>query len=246
MRPRLLFQKKQADKEGAPWKVCVYAICKNESQFVERWMASMGEADAVVVLDTGSTDDTAESLRAAGARVTVERFDPWRFDTARNRSLDLVPEDADICVCTDLDEVLHPGWRALLEAAWVPGTTRATYRYTWNFLPDGREGHVFWYRQGTRPPRLPLDPPRARGAHPGPGPGGARGHRAGDAAGPPRGREQVPGAIPAAAGIVRAGGPGGRPQHALPGPGIHVPGPVGKGHRHPETAPVPAPGHLAG
>ena len=36
-------------------KVCVYAICKNESQFVERWMASMGEADAVVVLDTGST-----------------------------------------------------------------------------------------------------------------------------------------------------------------------------------------------
>ena len=126
-------------------KVCVYAICKNESQFVERWMASMGEADAVVVLDTGSTDDTVERLRAAGARVTVERFDPWRFDTARNRSLDLVPEDADICVCTDLDEVLHPGWRALLEAAWVPGTTRATYRYTWNFLPDGREGHVFWY-----------------------------------------------------------------------------------------------------
>ena len=90
-------------------KVCVYAICKNESQFVERWMASMGEADAVVVLDTGSTDDTVERLRAAGARVTVERFDPWRFDTARNRSLDLVPEDADICVCTDLDEVLHPG-----------------------------------------------------------------------------------------------------------------------------------------
>ena len=48
-------------------KVCVYAICKNESQFVERWMASMGEADAVVVLDTGSTDDTVERLRAAGA-----------------------------------------------------------------------------------------------------------------------------------------------------------------------------------
>lgn len=47
-------------------KVCVYAICKNESQFVERWMASMGEADAVVVLDTGSTDDTVERLRAAG------------------------------------------------------------------------------------------------------------------------------------------------------------------------------------
>ena len=39
-------------------KVVVYAICKNEAQFVDRWMDSMGEADQVVVLDTGSEDDT--------------------------------------------------------------------------------------------------------------------------------------------------------------------------------------------
>ena len=124
-------------------KVCVYAICKNESQFVERWMASMGEADAVVVLDTGSTDDTAERLRAAGARVTVERFDPWRFDTARNRSLDLVPEDADICVCTDLDEVFRPGWRKLLENAWEPGAEQLRYTYIWSFGPRGTPGTTF-------------------------------------------------------------------------------------------------------
>ena len=47
-------------------KVCVYAICKNEEQFVERWMDSMGEADLVVVLDTGSTDGTVERLRLRG------------------------------------------------------------------------------------------------------------------------------------------------------------------------------------
>ena len=34
------------------YKVWVYAICKNESQFVDRWMDSMSEADQVVVLDT--------------------------------------------------------------------------------------------------------------------------------------------------------------------------------------------------
>ena len=50
------------------------------------------------VLDTGSTDGTAERLRALGAVVVEERVEPWRFDTARNRSLELVPEDADICV----------------------------------------------------------------------------------------------------------------------------------------------------
>jgi len=126
------------------YRVCVYAICKNEAQFVDRWMDSMSEADRVVVLDTGSTDGTAELLRSRGADVTSEVITPWRFDTARNRSLALVPEHADICVCTDLDEVFHPGWRPLLEQAWTPDTTQARYRYTWSFQPDGSEGVVFW------------------------------------------------------------------------------------------------------
>ena len=128
----------------AKYKVCVYTICKNEEQFVDRWMDSMSEADQIIVLDTGSTDSTVERLRARGAEVTVETISPWRFDAARNRSLELVPDDADICVCTDLDEVLRPGWRATLENAWTGEATRARYRYTWSFLPDGSEGHVFW------------------------------------------------------------------------------------------------------
>ena len=125
-------------------KIVVYAICKNEVQFADRWMDSMSEADQVVVLDTGSTDGAPEALRRRGAEVTVETVSPWRFDTARNRSLELVPEDADICVCTDLDEVFHPGWRAALERAWTPGASQAAYRYTWSFTPDGGEGVVFW------------------------------------------------------------------------------------------------------
>ena len=125
-------------------KIVVYAIAKNESSFVDRWMDSMSEADQVVVLDTGSDDGTAERLQARGAQVTVERIAPWRFDQARNRSLELVPEDADVCVCTDLDEVFQPGWRSALEGAWGAETRQASYRYTWSFQPDGSEGVVFW------------------------------------------------------------------------------------------------------
>lgn len=125
-------------------KVVVYAISKNEEQFVDRWMDSMGEADQVVVLDTGSEDGTAARLRERGAKVTVEKIFPWRFDRARNRSLELVDEDADICVCTDLDEVFHPGWRKILESVWTPAVSRGRYRYTWSFQPDGSEGVVFW------------------------------------------------------------------------------------------------------
>ena len=128
-------------------KIYVYAICKDEKAFADRWMDSMSEADEIVVLDTGSSDDTVQRLRDRGARVEVEVISPWRFDVARNRSMDLVPEDADICVCTDLDEVFHPGWRALVEAAWRPGDSQAVYRYTWSFNPDGSEGVVFWYEK---------------------------------------------------------------------------------------------------
>lgn len=124
--------------------VCVYAICKNEAQFVDRFMDSMDEADWVCVLDTGSDDGTVERLRARGALVGQKRIEPWRFDVARNESLRLIPAEADICCCIDLDERFRPGWRAALERAWRPDTTRARYRYTWSFLPDGSEGHVFW------------------------------------------------------------------------------------------------------
>ena len=49
-------------------KICVYAIAKNEEQFVDRWMDSMREADWVCVLDTGSTDRTVEKLADRGAQ----------------------------------------------------------------------------------------------------------------------------------------------------------------------------------
>lgn len=129
-------------------KIIVYAICKNEEKFVDRWMDSMSEADAVYVADTGSTDNTVQRLRDRGAIVNIIGLDEWRFDVARNMSLDFVPKDADICVCTDLDEVFNKGWRELLENAWVKGkTTRLKYRYTWSFNDDGTRGTSFWYEK---------------------------------------------------------------------------------------------------
>lgn len=123
--------------------VTVYAIAKNEAAMCGRFMDSAKDADHVVVLDTGSTDGTSELLRKLGAEVTVKEISPWRFDVARNESMKLIPDDTDICVCVDLDEAFESGWRAKLEAAWRPDTTRARYTYVWNYLPDGREGTTF-------------------------------------------------------------------------------------------------------
>ena len=113
------------------YKVVVYAIAKNEEKFVSRWYESMKEADEIYVLDTGSTDNTVVFLEKLGVNVKTEIITPWRFDVARNRSLDLVPLDTDICVCTDLDEVFLPGWRENLEKSWN-NANRMRYKYNWS------------------------------------------------------------------------------------------------------------------
>ena len=118
------------------YKVCVYAISKNEEKFVNRWFNSMKEADEIYVLDTGSTDNTVKKLQELGVNVEVQIINPWRFDVARDKSLDLVSNDTDICVCTDLDEVFESGWREKLEKNYIPGS-RVNYTYNWHINEKG-------------------------------------------------------------------------------------------------------------
>lgn len=129
-------------------KICIYAICKNESQFVDKWLTSMSEADYIVVLDTGSTDGTYEMLASDPRvhRVEQKEITPWRFDTARNESMKLIPEDANILMCTDLDEVLEPGWADIIRENWDPSVhIRGYYKYAWSHTPEGDPARVFYY-----------------------------------------------------------------------------------------------------
>lgn len=123
------------------YKVYVYAIAKNEAKHAKDWAKNMSEADGIfVLLDPTSTDNTKEILIKNGVKVKEKLIRPWRFDKARNESLRLVPKDADICVCTDLDERFNVGWRKELESQWQPNTNQAVYK--------------FWHNAGT-----PNDPP---------------------------------------------------------------------------------------
>ena len=126
------------------YKICVYAICKNEEKFVKRWVNSVKEADEIYVLDTGSMDNTVEELKKRGVIVSQKEINPWRFDVARNLSLDMVPNDADICVCIDLDEVLEVGWRKKLEKIWNIDINRLRYNYNWS-LDDKNNPIVNFY-----------------------------------------------------------------------------------------------------
>lgn len=126
------------------YKICVYAICKNESKFIQRWYESVKDADYICVLDTGSTDDSLDKLNKLGITVKQKIIKPWRFDVARNESLKLIPDDADICICLDLDEVLIGNWKEILLNSWNEKTTRIMYTYNWS-LDDKNKPIVSFY-----------------------------------------------------------------------------------------------------
>lgn len=125
-------------------KIGIYCPMKNELKHLEEWYNSCKDADYIYVADTGSTDGTREKLIELGVIVNDIRIVPWRFDDAFNMAMYLLPDDTDVCIRLDGDERLQPGWRAALEKAWTPETTRLRYPYVWNWNPDGTPGRQ-WY-----------------------------------------------------------------------------------------------------
>lgn len=90
-------------------------IARNEEAMLPGCLASVrGAVDAIVVVDTGSTDRTRELARAAGALV-LDR--PWDDDFAAPRNLALEHATGGWVLVLDADERLAPGAGAALRAA---------------------------------------------------------------------------------------------------------------------------------
>lgn len=116
-------------------KIAIYTICKNEEKLIDRWARTNVQADYRLVCDTGSTDGTVDKLKQHGVNTFSISVRPWRFDVARNTSLNLLPEDIDVCIWQDFDEELMPGWYEEIQQHWKPGTTTANHRYRNNDNP---------------------------------------------------------------------------------------------------------------
>jgi len=116
-------------------KIAVYAICKNEEKHIDRFIEACDEADQIVVVDTGSDDDSYTKLQSYKIDLYREAIKPWRFDMARNKALSYVDDDVDFCISIDLDEILQPGWRQAIESAFVYGNNCLTH---WHYeKPSG-------------------------------------------------------------------------------------------------------------
>lgn len=92
----------------------VIVIARNESRNIADCVRSADFADEVVVLDSGSTDDTVEQARAAGAKVSVAA--DWQgFGVQKNRALALA--GGDWVFSLDADERITPVLRLQILAA---------------------------------------------------------------------------------------------------------------------------------
>lgn len=127
-------------------KIAIYTMAKNEASHVKRYAETTQGADYVIVTDTGSTDGTQDLLRDAGITVKEARIMPWRFDHGTNTALNHVPDDVDICIKLDLDEVLFMPdgrhWRQEIEKLWNNQVNQLYYWYTWSWLVQGEKPAV--------------------------------------------------------------------------------------------------------
>ena len=79
-------------------------IVKNEAEHLRRCLGSIREfCDEIVVVDTGSTDDTVAIAESFGARVSHK---PWRDDFAASRNVALDAVTAEWVLYIDADEEL--------------------------------------------------------------------------------------------------------------------------------------------
>lgn len=133
-------------------KVSVVSISKNEEPFIERWLMSALDADEIVLVDTGSTDNTVQLFKDLcnqnniNGKVYEISVVPWRFDTARNTALSLISSDTDWVVNLDIDEILCDGWKDKLIDCLEENTeaTRIRYKYVWSWNDDGSPAVEFF------------------------------------------------------------------------------------------------------
>lgn len=91
-------------------KINLAMITKNESRCIEKCLkAAIPYVDDIIIVDTGSTDDTCEIIKAVSESIHLYHFD-WvnDFSAARNFSLEMSEKHgADYSLVLDADEYLR-------------------------------------------------------------------------------------------------------------------------------------------
>jgi glycosyltransferase involved in cell wall biosynthesis len=104
--------------------ISVVIITKNEAHAIADCLQSVAWADEVIVVDSGSTDDTIKICEQFGAKVTAT--DSWPgFGQQKNRALALATKSWVLSI--DADERVTPELQQEIQQA-VKSNAKASYR----------------------------------------------------------------------------------------------------------------------
>jgi len=129
----------RADSYGT---ISLCMIMKNEERHLARCLNSVkGLVDEIIIVDTGSTDNSVDIARKFGANVL---FDPWHNDFARPRNLGIRHATCDWILVLDPDEVLlRKDHRALKELT----RSKRAVAYQMETRNYGRDEKEFGYQK---------------------------------------------------------------------------------------------------
>ncbi|WP_312120502.1 glycosyltransferase family 2 protein [Pantoea vagans] len=124
-------------------RLSVVMIAKNEAELLPDCLASVIWADEIIVLDSGSSDDSVEIATQAGAQ--VYQSDDWQgYGIQRQRAQGYAT--GDMILMIDADERVSPELRAAIEQVLVAPPSRTVYSLGRSNLFLGRfMRHSGWY-----------------------------------------------------------------------------------------------------
>ena len=124
---------------SAPPTLTVAVLTHNEAHRIEACLKSAAFADQVLVVDSGSTDDTVALARGLGAE--VHSYPDWQgFAVQRNRVL--AHSRGDYVFFLDADEVMTPAFAQELQAI-VRSGEQAVWTIRWRMVAYGHELKYF-------------------------------------------------------------------------------------------------------
>lgn len=128
---------------SARQRLSVVMITKNEAELLPDCLASVSWADEIIVLDSGSHDNSVDIATQAGAK--VYHNDDWQgYGIQRQRAQHYAT--GDMILMIDADERVTPELRAAIEQVLVAPPSRTVYSLGRSNLFLGRfMRHSGWY-----------------------------------------------------------------------------------------------------
>ena len=128
---------------SARQRLSVVMIAKNEAELLPDCLASVSWADEIIVLDSGSHDNSVDIATQAGAK--VYHNDAWQgYGIQRQRAQHYAT--GDMIMMIDADERVTPELRAAIEQVLVAPPSRTVYSLGRSNLFLGRfMRHSGWY-----------------------------------------------------------------------------------------------------